>query len=246
MASNINESGINELYPVAGIDNDSQGFRDNFSSIKSNFTVAKTEIEDLQNNTARTDNDVSFNGNEISQAVFSYNTEKVFQAGTITSNQNVSLTNGPVQVVGVGANITLTLSEWPEQDYAKIRLLIVNIGSTAKTLNFSIQGGGEIKTRSVNNLLLATEMTIGRKYKIVLPNDSLFTAHGSVDNDIGTTFLYSLNGVGNSITGSGLVTEVGFEATTVPVTDQDNFAIIDFFSIDGGTTVYAEYKGIYS
>src|SRR6056300_437584 len=145
MASNINETGIDELYPVAGIDNDSQGFRDNFSSIKSNFTVTKTELEDLQNNAARTDEDVSFNGNEISNAVFLYNTEKVFQGGTITSNQNVSLTNGPLQIFGVGGNITLSLADWPEQGYTKIRLMVINIGSANKTLNFSVQGGGTIK-----------------------------------------------------------------------------------------------------
>ena len=32
MASNINDTGVNSNYPVAGQDNDSQGFRDNFNS----------------------------------------------------------------------------------------------------------------------------------------------------------------------------------------------------------------------
>lgn len=188
MASNINESGINELYPVAGIDNDSQGFRDNFSNIKSNFTVTKTEIEDLQNNGARTDSNNGFNGNEISNAVLLLNTDKLFQGGTITSNQNVSLTNGPVQTFGIGADITLTLSEWPESNVSRIKIMAINIGSVAKTLNFSIQGGGSIK-RDPN-----------------WPS-------------------------GN---------------TTISITDEDNFVIIDFFTIDGGTTVFAEYKGLYS
>ena len=48
MASNINDAGINKDYPVAGQDNDSQGFRDNFNVIKTNFTNAKSEIETLQ------------------------------------------------------------------------------------------------------------------------------------------------------------------------------------------------------
>ena len=51
MASNINDAGINKDYPVAGQDNDSQGFRDNFNVIKTNFTNAKSEIETLQTNT---------------------------------------------------------------------------------------------------------------------------------------------------------------------------------------------------
>ena len=53
MASNINDTGVNSDYPVAGQDNDSQGFRDNFGVIKSNFVSAKSEIESLQNTTAQ-------------------------------------------------------------------------------------------------------------------------------------------------------------------------------------------------
>ena len=48
MASSINPNNIDTTYPVAGQDNDSQGFRDNFTNIKSNFEFAETEIDDLQ------------------------------------------------------------------------------------------------------------------------------------------------------------------------------------------------------
>lgn len=48
MASNINANNIDGTYPVAGQDNDSQGFRTNFTNIKNNFDNAKDEIEDLQ------------------------------------------------------------------------------------------------------------------------------------------------------------------------------------------------------
>ena len=49
MTSLINFAAINENFPVAGQDNDTQVFRDNFDTIKTNFSAAKTEIEDLQN-----------------------------------------------------------------------------------------------------------------------------------------------------------------------------------------------------
>ena len=52
MSSNINPNTINITYPIAGQDNDTQGFRDNFSSIKNNFSVAQTEITALQSNSA--------------------------------------------------------------------------------------------------------------------------------------------------------------------------------------------------
>jgi len=49
MTSNINPNNINNAYPVAGQDNDSQGFRDNITNIKTNFDYAGNEITDLQN-----------------------------------------------------------------------------------------------------------------------------------------------------------------------------------------------------
>ncbi len=47
MSSQITPNSINQNYPVAGVDNNSQGFRDNFTSIKNNFTITAREINDL-------------------------------------------------------------------------------------------------------------------------------------------------------------------------------------------------------
>jgi hypothetical protein len=48
MTSAINPNNINGAYPVAGQDNNSQGFRDNFTNTKTNFQYAADEISDLQ------------------------------------------------------------------------------------------------------------------------------------------------------------------------------------------------------
>lgn len=48
MASQINPNNIDGTYPIAGQDNDSQGFRDNFTNIKTNFEYASEEITDLE------------------------------------------------------------------------------------------------------------------------------------------------------------------------------------------------------
>ena len=37
MASNINANNIDGTFPIAGQDNDSQGFRDNFTNVKTNL-----------------------------------------------------------------------------------------------------------------------------------------------------------------------------------------------------------------
>ena len=46
--SDILYTTIDAAYPVAGVDNDTQGFRDNFAAISSGLLVAKTEITALE------------------------------------------------------------------------------------------------------------------------------------------------------------------------------------------------------
>jgi hypothetical protein len=48
MASNINPTNIDITYPIAGQDNDTQGFRDNFRNIKNNFLTAGSEMTAVQ------------------------------------------------------------------------------------------------------------------------------------------------------------------------------------------------------
>ena len=54
MASTINSNNIDITYPIAGQDNDTQGFRDNFRNIKNNLNTAKLEITELQDDVALT------------------------------------------------------------------------------------------------------------------------------------------------------------------------------------------------
>ena len=51
--SSINSTDIDAEYPVAGQDNDSQGFRDNFTTIKNSLATAKSEITTLESTTAK-------------------------------------------------------------------------------------------------------------------------------------------------------------------------------------------------
>ena len=52
MASQINPNNIDTTFPIAGQDNDTQGFRTNYINIKNNFTTAASEISQLQANSA--------------------------------------------------------------------------------------------------------------------------------------------------------------------------------------------------
>ena len=53
MASTITTTGFDAAYPVAGQDNDSQGFRTNFTVTKTALEAARDEITALQTNTAK-------------------------------------------------------------------------------------------------------------------------------------------------------------------------------------------------
>ena len=112
MASNINSTGVDATFPIAGQDNDSQGFRNNFNTIKNNFTAAKSEIEALQTNTAKLNAANNFLGNDVSGANLIANTEKVYAGGTVTSPQNISFTNGNYQTFTIGNNIFNTDMVW--------------------------------------------------------------------------------------------------------------------------------------
>jgi len=63
MTSNVSATGINVNFPIQGVINNSQGFRDNFSAIATAITETSSEITELQQNretgpTGSTDSDI--------------------------------------------------------------------------------------------------------------------------------------------------------------------------------------------
>lgn len=151
MASNINTVDIDATYPVAGQDNDSQGFRDNFSTIKDNFVAAKAEIETLQDNTVKLNEDNDFNGNKIQEADFIKNTEVVYGVGSISNDVNISFNNGHYQTISVTSDtgpsdgVVVTLADWPESGkLGKIR--VVCKSSSSGKIIWNTEGSGTIYT----------------------------------------------------------------------------------------------------
>jgi hypothetical protein len=134
--SNINRNIINENFPIAGQDNDTQTFRDNFDAIKNNFGFAKEEIEDLQNNTARTDQNISFNNNILSFAVLENVRENFAFLGSalIASPQEISLTTAGYQAFGVNGPISINFRNFPSdldvnKSVGRVTLEITAVGA---------------------------------------------------------------------------------------------------------------------
>jgi len=145
MASNIDTQSLDEFYPVAGIDNNSQGFRDNFSSIKNNLDIASTEITTLQNKTGGltvTENALEdgsdFQGRVIEDAIARKVTPSVNTAyGTGVAVDPIDPANtfvdcsyedATVHVVTASEADILTINpvDFPPNRYAEMRLIIAN------------------------------------------------------------------------------------------------------------------------
>ena len=90
MTSNIPYN-VDANFPVAGEDNDTQGFRDNFDTIRRGLQIANEELSDVLTNAARTDVDTDFNLKKIKNAVLeNVRTQKVI--GFTGNNVNISPT----------------------------------------------------------------------------------------------------------------------------------------------------------
>lgn len=144
MTSNINTDDIDVEFPLAGQDNDSQGFRDNFSVILDNFESAKTEIQQLQDTAVRVNRDNTFTTNTGSSPALLINanlkshTESFYAGGTIDGSVTISYINGEYQTYILNGDVTLNLDTtgWPVVGrYAKLTLQVSSIG--AHTLSFA-------------------------------------------------------------------------------------------------------------
>lgn len=146
MASQITTTNIDENFPVAGQDNDSQGFRDNFATIKNNFDFAASEISDLQDNTAKLNVNNNFSFNDIINANIDASTYTLNAEQAITASQNINWDSGSYQIFRIGdpapqTSITLTLTEWPSSgSYASTRIAIESDG-TSRDVYFQVFNG---------------------------------------------------------------------------------------------------------
>lgn len=147
MASNIVFTTIDETFPVAGRDNDSQGFRDNFFIVKQNFEAAKSEIEDLQTGVARVDTNNNFNLNNINEATLlasPLTVNTTYASGLVTPSVSLSWEEGYVHIVRLTQDpTTLLLTDFPNAKYCQLRLVLFSDSVSARQ---AVISGGTVKT----------------------------------------------------------------------------------------------------
>jgi hypothetical protein len=147
MTSQINPNNINGAYPVACQDNNSQGFRDNFTNISTNFAYASQEITDLQSKVivnsqltggaslATQNNMLNSPLTNALVANFAYTTVGI---GTVSGAFNVNYASGHYQTVTLGASSSLGFTNWPIAGQAGFVNLQVTVTDTAYTLTLPV------------------------------------------------------------------------------------------------------------
>ena len=140
MTSAINPNNIDGAYPVAGQDNNSQGFRDNFTNTSTNFQYAADEISDLQAKavlksalTGTTlDNDMG--GSVLSNAQLKDMSATVVALGTVSGSTTINYALGSVQTLTTNGAVTLAFSNFPAAGAAGSVVVQVTVASVAHTL----------------------------------------------------------------------------------------------------------------
>jgi len=249
MTSQVNPNNIDGTFPVAGQDNDSQGFRDNFTNIRNNFTFSKAEIEDLQNKVVlksallNTTLSNDFAGNAMVNPALTSWRETYNNIGSVSGSVTINFVNGNFQKITMSGTTTLTFS-FPANtgnQYARIKPRVSN-PSASYTLSFpnsmTLGDTDTIAGFSGNTVSFSSaEISNSTDYFF-----EIFTVDGGTTlgiRDLGRNRTKALSGLqvnGNLTASANLITSAGTINTNyayVTLTNDQNF-----FANTGYNTVY--------
>lgn len=149
--STINTGSIDINYPVPGVNNNSQGFRDNFSGIKTNLDIAASELSDLQSKAilksslSGTVLDNDMNHGLISNAQTQGFSRTAKNLGSnLSGTVNVDVSKADVHYGTVTGNVTLNFMKWSsisgEYPLCSTHLILtVPVANNSSVINFPAQ-----------------------------------------------------------------------------------------------------------
>lgn len=187
MTSSINPNNIDGQYPVAGQDNDSQGFRDNFTNIRNNLTFAKTELEDLQQNVLLKgalsgqvlDNEMS--NSQLKGVQCLRFTETIDELGPLSGTVTIDWQQAHFHVLETAGTIELDFTGWPTSGFFTKLRLEINVTSVAHTLTLPTD-----VTVGVNGIRGASYNSVTSKWTITFTQTGYYQFEFST-YDNGTT-----------------------------------------------------------
>jgi hypothetical protein len=162
MTSAINPNNIDGAYPVAGQDNNSQGFRDNFTNTATNFQFAADEISDLQAKAVLKaaltgtvlDNDMN------NQLIYAANIRD-FSAtrlalGSVSGSQTINYALGHFQTLTTTGSVSLGFSNFPAAGTAGVVSVAVTVSSVAHTL--TLPAAVSVNNTGIQGLIPSTNV----------------------------------------------------------------------------------------
>lgn len=136
---------IDQQFPVAGQDNDTQGFRSNFQNIYQAIYNTDLDLQTQKINTARLNatSDFAFTGT-IKRAVI---LNSGFSAENIAPvNGTIDYSLGSYHKSSITGNTTFEVTNWPPNGiYGSLRLEVAPVTSSTMIINFSAGSGTLIK-----------------------------------------------------------------------------------------------------
>lgn len=166
--STINTSGINVNYPIPGVNNSSQGFRDNFASIKNNLNTAANEITDLQTKvvvkTALANTTVN---NDMGNTLISNAATRGFRATTynlgnaLAGTVLVNVQSGDVQYGTIVSNVTLQFGGWAPtgtQSNVQLQLSVANANAVISFPTEVVNANNNFGVTTLENYAVAANV----------------------------------------------------------------------------------------
>jgi hypothetical protein len=142
MTSQINPNNIDGNYPIAGVSNNTQGMRDNFTNIKQNFQYAETEIDDLQSKVVLkaaltgTTLDNNLGNNLVYNALVKGISGTVVAIANTSGTITIDCSAGPYQSINMAGNIALsfTSNTWPAAGTLGVVRTQITVDQAGRTL----------------------------------------------------------------------------------------------------------------
>lgn len=170
MTSQINPADIDGNYPIAGVSNNTQGMRDNFTNTQTNFQYAADEITDLQNKAvlkaalSGTTLDNNLGNNLVYNALVKGISGTVVAIANTSGTITIDCSAGPYQSINMAGNVALsfTSNTWPTAGtlgVVRTQITVDQVGRTLTLPNTVSNGIAGIQGYSSNVITFANTGT---------------------------------------------------------------------------------------
>lgn len=224
MTSAINPNNIDGAYPVAGQDNNSQGFRDNFTNTKTNFSYAADEITDLQNKVVLkaaligTALDNNMGGSLLSNAQLQNMSETRVALGSVSGSQTINYAAGAYYSLTTTGPVSLAFSNFSAAGTLSSCRFQITVANTAHTLTLpAAVSVGTFNIQGINTNVISFNATGTYEYEFETTDGGSTISIFDLNQNPDPIWLPSFEDLGDTETASLTVTTSLF-STAAPET----------------------------